>query len=177
MSPGSRFEDLVVRTAGALGGAALLCLAVVIACDAVARAFRIQLVGASEIGGVMLAALIFLCVADTQRLRGHVAIEALVSYYPPRLRRAAELFGLACCLAFTTLLAWGSVLATVDSIEKQEFQFGTVPFPLWPIKAVIAIGFLLLCAQLAVHVVRDALVLAGRIDPAGEQTALPQTTV
>jgi TRAP-type C4-dicarboxylate transport system permease small subunit len=177
MSPARFVENVLVRTAGTLGGLALLLLAVVITCDALARAFQVQLVGASEIGGVMLAALIFLCIADTQRMRGHVAIEALVTYYPPRLRRAAELVGLVCCLAFTTLLAWGSILATADSIAKQEFQFGTVQFPLWPVKAVIAVGFLLLCAQLALQVVRDALVLAGRIDHPGEAIVLPQTTV
>lgn len=167
----------VNAAAGYGGGIALILLALVVTADVTARAFGIPLVGAAEIGGVLLAMLVFLALGHTQAMRGHVAIEVLVSQFPRRLRRLADIASLLVCLAIGIVLTDATARGAWDSYADQEFQFGTVQFPLWPVKAVVALGLGLLTLQFAAQAWHSALVLAGRRPDDGLGEDFPQTTV
>jgi len=171
------FLRRVSGPAGTFGGIALVLLAVVVTADVVARALGFALVGAAEIGGILLALLVFLPLAYTQYLRGHVTIEVLVSIFPRKLRQWADVTSLLLCLGFSILLVIGSGDNAWESYERQEFQFGTMPFPLWPVKAVVAVGLLLLSVQIALQLVAAAMVALGLRDDDKEESALPQTTL
>ncbi len=161
-----RIARALVEPASIVGGIALMLLALVVTADVAARAAGFALVGAAEAGGVLLALLVFLAIAHTQRIRGHVAIEALVVLLPPTLRRCAEAVSLALCLAFAVVLAVTTAGAAWHSYQSMEFQVGTLPFPIWPVRSVIALGFVLFALQLLVHLL-VALAAAVRPDPAG----------
>ena len=154
----------LVEPASIVGGLALMPLALVVTADVVARAAGFALVGAAEAGGVLLALLVFLVIAHTQRRRGHVAIEALVVMLPPAVRRWADVISLALCLGFTALLAVTTTGLAWHSYQSMEFQVGTLPFPLWPVRAVIALGFVLFGLQLLVHLLAA---LGAAIRPTG----------
>lgn len=143
-----RITGRLVAPASLLGGIALILLALVVTADVAARALGFALVGAAEAGGVLLALLVFLVIAWTQRQRGHVAIEVVVSMMPPVLQRWADALSLLICLAFTLVLAITTGRAAWESYQAMEFQVGTLPFPLWPVRLVIAIGFALFVLQL-----------------------------
>lgn len=151
-----------VERASILGGAALMLLALVVAADVAARAAGFALVGAAESSGVLLALLVFLALAYTQRQRGHVAIEAVTTMLPAPLRRGADLLSLLVCLGFTFLLTVSTGRMAWESYVGMEFQYGTLPFPIWPVRLVIALGFLLLALQLLSQIVAVGLALAGR---------------
>ena len=57
-----------------------------------------------------------------------------------------------------------------------EFQYGTLPFPLWPVRAIVAFGFLLLVLQQAVQLVHGFGVITGRIAVANE-VHIPESSV
>ncbi len=159
------------------GGLALILLALVVTADVAARAVGIPLVGAAEIGGILLAMLVFLSLGHTQAMRGHVAIEVLVTMFPPRLRRLADIVSLLVCLAIGIVLTDATTRGAWDSYADQEFQFGTIQFPLWPIKSVVALGLGLLTLQFAVQVWHSALILAGRRRDEGLGEEFPRSTV
>ncbi len=159
------------------GGLALILLALVVTADVAARAVGIPLVGAAEIGGILLAMLVFLSLGHTQAMRGHVAIEVLVTMFPPRLRRLADVVSLLVCLGIGCVLTDATTRGAWDSYADQEFQFGTIQFPLWPIKSVVALGLGLLTLQFAVQAWHSALILAGRRPDDGLGEDFPQSTV
>ncbi|MFC3229332.1 TRAP transporter small permease subunit [Marinibaculum pumilum] len=163
-----RVVRALVEPASIVGGIALMLLALVVTADVVARAAGFALVGAAEAGGVLLALLVFLVIAYTQRQRGHVAIEALVVMLPSVVRRWADVISLALCLGFTVLLAVTTIGAAWHSYQSMEFQVGTLPFPIWPVRAVIALGFVLFGLQLLVHLLAA---LGAAIRPAGRGEA------
>ncbi len=163
--------------AGHGGGIALILLALVVTADVVARAAGFALVGAAEAGGILLAMLVFLALGHTQALRGHVAIEVLVTMFPPRLRRLADVISLLVCLGIGIVLTDSTARGAWDSYADQEFQFGTIQFPLWPIKAIVALGLGLLSLQFAVQAWHSLLVLAGRRPEDGLGDDFPQATV
>lgn len=167
----------VNAAAGYGGGIALILLALVVTADVVARAAGFALVGAAEIGGVLLAMLVFLALGHTQALRGHVAIEVLVTMFAPRLRRLADVASLLVCCAIGVVLTQSTARGAWESYTDMEFQFGTVQFPLWPIKGVVALGLGLLTLQFAIQAWHSALVLAGRRPDDGLGDDFPQTTV
>lgn len=167
----------VNAVAGYGGGLALILLALVVTADVVARTAGIALVGAAEVGGVLLAMLVFLALGHTQAMRGHVAIEVLVTMFPPRLRRLTDIISLLVCAGIGLVLTDATVRGAWDSYADQEFQFGTIQFPLWPIKSVVALGLGLLTLQFAVQAWQSAMVLAGRRPDDGLGEDFPQATV
>lgn len=173
----TRFLRRVSGPAGTLGGIALVLLAVVVTADVVARALGYALVGAAEIGGILLALLVFLPLAYTQHLRGHVTIEVMVAMFPRKLRQWADATSLMLCLGFSMLLVFGSGGNAWESYDRQEFQFGTLPFPLWPVKLAVAVGLLLLSIQIALQLATAVLVALGLRDDDRDDSALPQTTL
>lgn len=163
--------------AGYGGGIALILLALVVTTDVAARAAGFALVGAAEVGSVLLAMLVFLALGHTQASRGHVAIEVLVTLFPARLRRLADIVSLLVCVGIGGVLTESTARGAWQSYADMEFQFGTVQFPLWPVKGVVALGLGLLTLQFAVQAWQSALVLAGRRPDDGLGDDFPQTTV
>ena len=169
-------EAGLVAPSSTAGGASLLLLAVIMSVDALCRSAGIALVGAFEVCGVLLGCLIFFSIGQTQQNRGHVAIESLVSYMPPRLRRIAEFVALAACFALSIVITYGVAADAITSYRKMEFQYGTLPFPLWPVKAIVAFGFLLLVLQQAVQLAHGFGVISGRIALVDE-VRIPESSV
>jgi len=169
-------ENRLIRGSGLLGGIALVLLGVVITADAASRSFGFALVGASEVGGVLLVCLIFFGISHTQLLRGHVAIEAIVSYMPKHIRCIAEAIALALCLTLTLLITWGTIRGAIDSYVNMEFQYGTMQFPLWPAKAVVALGFGLLALQQIIHLIEAIGTVFGK-NPDPTEGRLPGSTI
>src|SRR5690606_32354832 len=85
-----------------------------------------------------------------------VSVELVTARVPPQLARWLRLVGLAVAIA---LVAW-MVVATAQeasrSFTRNEFRFGLVRVPVWPARAVMPVGAVVLLAQLAVDVLRLA---------------------
>ncbi len=153
----TKLERAIILPSGIAGGIALILLSAIVTGEVILRAMGIAVIGANETGGVLLALLIFLAVGYTQSIGGHVSIEAVVNLFPPKLRLVSETMSNLICGAFSLVLAWTSAEEAYISHQRMEYQFGTMEFPLWPVKAVIAFGFALLVLAYACSLYRNAM--------------------
>lgn len=165
------FERLVVRPVGVLGVLSLLLLALVIFAAVVARQAGISIIGADETGQLLLVFMVFLSMTVTHAQKGNVRMEALVSLLPPGARRVADLVSLLACLVLVLLLLHGTSLQAWSAYVDGEYQYGTMKFPLWPAKVVIAFGFLLFTIQLLLDLKASLAGLRGARPVPGESAA------
>lgn len=154
-------ERRLIRPAGRLGAVALILLAFVVGADVLVRSLGLAVAGGVEVSEVLLVVLVFLSLAQAQSLGHHIGIETVVVRFPAFTRSLAHLISLLVCGALTTLLFYGTTLAAFESYATGEFQFGTLRFPLWPSKAVVATGFGLLLIELFLQFIVGLVRLAG----------------
>lgn len=148
------FERLTLRL-GILSGFATLLITVVVVLDVAGRAlFNAPIPGGNEFSELLLVGMIFLGLAAAQQQRQHFAIEIAVHRLGPGARRWVELAGWLLSLAIVALLAWLSGKQAWTSFLRDEASYGTVAFPIWPARIVLALGLALLALQLAIDIVR-----------------------
>ena len=151
----ARGFDWFTAQLGALSGFATLAIMVVVVLDVAGRAlFNSPLPGGNEFSELLLVGMIFLGLAAAQQQRQHFAIEIAVQHLPPRVRRWVEIAGWLVSLALVGLLGWLSAQQAWASMLKSEASYGTISFPIWPARMVLAFGLGLLAAQFAVDIVR-----------------------
>jgi TRAP-type C4-dicarboxylate transport system permease small subunit len=126
-----------------LGSAALILLASIVIIDVVGRAFSAPLSSGSDIGAMLMVALIFFAIGGTQVDKDHVSMDALVTLFPERMRRLTDKINLVVCLLLGLFLTYGAVKAGMKSFTSGEMALGALALPLWPAKFVVAFGFLL----------------------------------
>lgn len=137
---------------GVLSSISLIALATIVIADVIGRAFDAPLSSGSDIGAMLMVALIFFAIAGTQVDKDHVSMDALVAAFPPRLRRLTDRVNLFVCVLVGGYLGYGTIRAAVKSFNGGEMALGALQLPLWPAKALIAFGIclytLVLVAQL-----------------------------
>lgn len=152
-----RAFDWLTAQFGALSGFGTLAIMVVVVIDVLGRAlFNSPLPGGNEFSELLLVSMIFLGLAAAQQQRQHFAIEIAVQHLPPGLRRWVDIFGWLVSLAVVCLLAWLSARQAWTSMLRSEASYGTISFPIWPARIVLAFGLALLALQYAVDIVRRA---------------------
>jgi TRAP-type C4-dicarboxylate transport system permease small subunit len=153
---------------GALSGFGTLLIMVVVCLDVAGRAaLNAPFHSGVEVSELLLVSLVFLGLAAAQQQKQHFAVEIVARHLPPGLRRGLELAGLLACLGITAVIAWPSTRQAAASFDRGETGFGIVPFPVWPARAILALGLWLLAVQFACDAYR--LVAGGR----GPEAAAP----
>lgn len=120
--------------------------------------FNRPIPGTMEISAVCMGAVVFFSWATTQRDRGHVNVELLVSHYSIRMRAAADCFTLCLSLLLFVLITYQSTLIAIRSFE----EFRTLPvleIPIWPFHALVPIGATVLCLAFVLQIVSSIAVL------------------
>jgi TRAP-type C4-dicarboxylate transport system permease small subunit len=128
---------------GWISSASLLALATLVIVDVVGRAFNAPLSSGSDIGAMLMVALIFFAIAGTQVDKDHVSMDALVASFPTNLQRITDRMSLVVCAAVGGYLGYGTVLAAIKSFHRGEMALGALQLPLWPAKSMIAFGICL----------------------------------
>lgn len=153
-----RATDWFIAELGALSGLGTLAIMVVVVIDVAGRAlFTAPLPGGNEFCELVLIAMIFLGLAAAQRKRQHFEIEMVLLHLPPTARRWIDVFRWLVSAAVVGLLAWFSARQAWASLLNAEASYGTIPFPLWPARSVLAFGMALLALQYAIDVMQRAL--------------------
>ncbi len=147
-----------LRLCGYVAGYTTFAMMLLVIANAVSRfLLNAPVSGAFEITESMLTVLIFLSLALTQFEGGHIRVVLLTQRMPSGLRKAARLFALglgAVFFAWCTHAAWGYALS---SYLINEQQWGSVRYPLYPIKFMVFFGLALLAIQYGLGVVREAI--------------------
>lgn len=142
---------------GALSGFAVLAMMVVIILDVGGRAmFNLPVAGGNELSELLLVGLIFLGLAAAQQRRQHYTVDIAMHLFGPTARRVLDIGGLLLSLAVVALLAWLSAQQAWTATVQGEASYGTISFPIWPARIVIAFGLGLLALQLAIDIIKAA---------------------
>ena len=84
---------------------------------------------------------------DCERRGGHVKVEFLTDRLPPKYRK---LF-LACSgtlgAAMLVVCSYAIIVNAYDSYMENEAVAGLVPYPIWPVKSIMAVGVTMYALQ------------------------------
>ena len=151
----SRFFNTVERWANLLGTWLIMFLMILVCSDVIYRTISSKsIIGAIELSQMLMAGIAILTLAYTQKERGHVRMELLMSKLKGRTRQIVEFTAILICLAFSILILIMTSILAKDSIAIMEIVEGISGLPLWPWKTIIPIGFSLLCIRLAIQLIK-----------------------
>ena len=109
---------------------------------------------ADEFSAYMLVTLSFLGFAYTWRQRGHVRVEVVVNYLPPRLYAWVRLIGLILTFIFMVEMDRAAYKMIAYALQMKMRSSTWLMFPLfWP-QLTIFVGFVLLTLMLVVDIVQ-----------------------
>ena len=119
---------------------------------------------ADEFSAYMLVALSFLGFAYTWREGGHVRVEVVVNYLPPRIYAWVRLIGLILTFIFMVEMDRAAYKMITYALQMKMRSSTWLMFPLfWP-QLTIFVGFVLLTLMLVVDIVQAGVKLrAGKI--------------
>ena len=150
---------LIERLTRGIGRAAawlMLAAAVLSAGNALMRkVFAISSNAMLEAQWYLVGTAVMLAAAWVLQENGHVRIELISSRFPRELRRGIEIFGHLCLLLpFSSLMLWLSWPYFMRSWSQNETSINTGGLLVWPMRGIIVLGFLLLCLQSLVALLR-----------------------
>lgn len=117
-----------------------------------------------EIQWYMFAGIVFLGASQTLRLNEHVRVDVIYSVISDRARLWIDILGITFFLLPVTIyLAYLTVPFALTSFQQQEFSNNAGGLILWPVKAVLPIGFIMLFFQGAAELVKRIAALVGLV--------------
>ena len=144
----SRLNALILR----IGMLALLAAAAVLTASVFLRYFvHAATDWQDEVAVFLLVGATFLCGAHVQRMRGHIGIEALVGFLPPRWNRWRLGLVDVLSLAFCAFFAWKSWTLFHEAWSEGQTTASSWAPPLWIPYVLMAAGMSLLCLELVLQ--------------------------
>lgn len=139
----------VNRVLAVAAGLLTAVITVIVCADVGARAlFNLSLPGASEIAVLLLIALVFLGFAGAEAKGENFTVTILLQALSPRMQRALKTVAALVSLVTVGLMAWFSWTRGIASAVAREESYGSIVFPVWPSKLLIAVGLTMLALQL-----------------------------
>jgi TRAP-type C4-dicarboxylate transport system permease small subunit len=111
--------------------------------------------GTLEVTESTMVLIVFGALAYAQERRGHIRVELLYARAGPRARSIMDAVTHIVAFAFFALVAWQAIGEFLYSWEMKEATMGTVRFPLYPARLLLAIGTGLVLLRLALDVIAD----------------------
>ena len=155
----STFESVVrksVRHLAIVAGVTLLLLMLLTVYAVVMRyIFNAPILWALDIGRMGLVVLVFFGLAYCGLTGGHIAVDFLGVFAPPRVVQISDVIIRSVCVVLIGLMAWQAMQQGFDAIEMGE---GTneLEIPLSPFFIVVAFGSVTYCTVLMIQVARAA---------------------
>lgn len=122
--------------------------------------------GALEVTESTMVLIVFGALAHTQSTRGHIRVELLYNYCRPRVQALMDAITHLAALVYFGLVCWLGANEFLYSWELREATMGTVRFPLYPARLLLAVGTFLLLVTLVLDLVDDIRRAAGNSPPA-----------
>jgi len=141
-----RVMDTLFLLTGYMSGLLFTILAFFITYDVIARKWG-HLLGipttrvTDEISGYIMALAVTWGFAYTLRTEGHVRIDVLLPYLPPRIRRVTDFIAMWSTGFLACLFAWKVWLLVVDSWQTGMRSSTYLLTPLWIPQGILGVGF------------------------------------
>lgn len=133
--------DRIIAGAVTVSGGALLVMMLLGAADVILEnVFNRPLPGTLEATEALMAIVVFLALARTQQVGGHIRVDLITSRLGEKGRRRSTRLGHGFSALFYGLLAWQGGLYAWRSISIKEYESGIISFPVYPAKTIMALG-------------------------------------
>ncbi len=133
---------------GVISGVSTFLMMALVVLNAVGR-FIINkpIPGTLEITEALLTVLILLSLALTQYEGGHIHVVLITKRLSPRWQKALALVGVVLGLVFFAWSAYAAWGFAMQSLAMNEQEWGSVRFPLYPVKFIVFGGLMLISIQ------------------------------
>lgn len=108
--------------------------------------------GGIEIVEVVLAAAVFLALAQAQRIDAHVSTSLVTDRLPPRVAALLQSIAYLLAAVFFAWLVFETGRRGIDSWQSGETRVGLRAIPIWPARLIIPLGLAALTLELLVNV-------------------------
>jgi TRAP-type C4-dicarboxylate transport system permease small subunit len=136
-----------------IGGIMFMVLMFLGAGDVIGRyAFNKPIFGTMEISEAIMASIVLLAWAYTQRTGGNVRVELFISRYPPRVRAAINLVALLLSLALFIVIAQQSTVLAFRYVGEHRI-FPTLEIPVSPFHFFVPVGAFFICLEFIIQIV------------------------
>lgn len=134
--------------------AVVVCLMMfLVVTQIMARTLRTALPGIVESLELLVVAVVFLGLAYTQSINGHIRIDVISNQLPVKWRKVLEGLLLALALGTFGIMTYVSGEAAYEAWVLGDYREGLIEYPLWPSKVLIPIGVGLLSLRLLVQLI------------------------
>jgi TRAP-type C4-dicarboxylate transport system permease small subunit len=146
----------LLRAMGFISSISTFAMMVLVVCNVASRyLLNRPITGTLEITESLLVVVIFLSVGITQYDGGHIRVNLLTRRMPPRLARAANVVCMICGALFFSWCAYATWNFAVQSYSFDEHEWGSIVFPLYPVKFVIFAGMVMLAFQFLLDAIAE----------------------
>ena len=114
--------------------------------------FNKPIPGTMEMSEVMMAGMVFLSWAYTQRTGGHVRVELFISRYSARARALASFVTLLLALFVFSAIIWQSSVIAMKCLQEQRI-LRIVEIPVSPFYFLVPIGAFFLCLEFIIQLI------------------------
>ena len=140
--------DWAFRLTGAAAALFILAILLLILAQVIGRQIGVTIPSTNEMAALCMAATSFLALGPTLRAGGHIRVSLLLSRLGLPLRRAAELWCQLFAIALMVFFAYWAVEQALFTYDRGRVTPGLIPIPLWPARAAMALGVIMLCVAL-----------------------------
>jgi len=119
--------------------------------------FNAPVTGTLEITESLLVVIIFLSLALTQYDGGHIRVTLLTRRLPASWTRWLTVLCMLCGAVFFSWCAYAAWRFALQSWSFNEQEWGTVVFPLYPVKFVVFIGLSMLAVQFLLDAIAETM--------------------
>lgn len=129
-----------VGIGAAIASLAVLAMMLIGAADVIATLFGFPIPGALELMEMLMVLVVFLALPQVEARRQHIAIDLVLERLPSVVRQVLALVANALGLLFFAAMAWQAWKLFWSSWSVREYASGLVAFPIYPTKALFALG-------------------------------------
>ncbi len=173
--PANAFDRALTAVENALvvvAGALVLFLMLYGTADVLSRwLFNRPLPSTYEYMELGMVAVVYLGVAQVQRLRGHIAVDFVNKYLPAGVNWTIELIGCLFGLLLTGAIVWWGAAAAWSSYLSGEYIGSVARVHVFPARVALLAGLVVLFLRLTLQLVEDAKRMGG-----GDQAPPAPTT-
>ncbi len=177
----SKYIDAINEKIGLTVSWALLLAVLICSGNAIIRyAFNMSSNAWLEIQWYLFGAIFLLASSYTLRRNEHVRIDVIVGKLSKRTQVWIDLFGfLLFLLPATLLILYFAVPFAMESIRNQEVSSNAGGLIVWPAKALIPLGFLMLTMQDISELIKREGFLMGKVEASAfeKQVATPEEEI
>lgn len=151
-------EKAVKKTSSilsAIGEGMLFVLMLLGAGDVIGRyIFNKPIIGAQEIGTVLLGVMVFFSWGSTQIAKAHVNVDLFTLHFRPRVRAIVDLVTTFLSLILFSLIFWQAAVTGKDFHEAGRLIY-VIHWPLAPFQFVVSFVALVLCLVLIMQMIES----------------------